>query len=106
MEMGILTILSREEFVKHFNGIKPGLGNPTSPLWNPEEYLKKNQCYWFIKVKPIISSVNKIDYWTWCNQCLQGKVLCYSSDDIGQEEWWGFSNKNDIVLWSLRWIHG
>lgn len=95
-------ILTRGEFSKFFNELKSGLGEPESPLWIPEQ----NKCPsdWFVRVKPIGVERFKFSYWDWCNKTLTGKVLCYSSTgDDGNEEWWGFTNRDDIVLWMLKW---
>lgn len=97
-------ILNRTQFALHFEQIQPGMGKQSSPLWAPEEYLKVHQSTSFICVKPInLLQIGKAIYWDWCKQHLQGRVLCYSSDIISEQEWWGFSNPDDIVFWLLRW---
>ena len=95
-------ILSREEFVHTFNALQEGLGNDNSPLWIPEE--NEGQSSWFVCVKPIGAHRFKWEYWNWCNTTLRGQVRCYSSDPDDKKEWWGFTNKDDIVVWTLKWM--
>ena len=102
-------ILTRRQFAKMFNGVKDGLGKWDSPLWIPETMDKsaRVKCQWFICIKPVwMREGAKEEYWKWCNENLTGKVLCYSSsgsDREIQEEWWGFSDKQDLTWWRLRW---
>jgi len=95
-------ILTREEFADEFNSLKPGLGNPDSPLWFAEEQNIKPS--WFVCIKPIRISERKQEYWSWCNMTLKGQLLCYSSNSEDQQEWWGFTDQKDVVLWMLRWM--
>ncbi len=83
------------------------LGGPDCVLWIPENDLPKS-CQWFVKVKPLMRVKNnkesfKKEYWEWNDNNLLGYVRCFSLDIENQEEWWGFTNKEDIVLWMLRW---
>lgn len=94
-------ILTRSEFADYFNGLRPGLGNADSPLWIPEDGADPSE--WFVCVSPRQAHQYKIDFWQWCHQCLLGQVRCYSSSDEEQQEWWGFTNQKDIVLWLLKW---
>lgn len=103
-------ILARRQFAAHFNMVKSGLGKWDSPVWIPEEIAKPKadrvRGQWFVCVRPITVNWDKDQYWSWCKKNLSGKVLCYSSsgnDSDVQEEWWGFTDKKDIVLWTLRW---
>jgi hypothetical protein len=93
-------ILSRPEFADYFNSLKLGLGNPDSPLWEPEDQIDSQ---WFVCVKPLDVTRYKWSYWDWCNAHLNGRVRCYSSDSDNGKEWWGFTDKQDIVLWTLKW---
>ena len=95
-------ILTRAQFVDYFNNLGAGLGNDDSPLWIPEE--SGDRCEMFVCVKPIGVSRFKWAYYNWCNTTLKGKVFCYSSDPDNQKEWWGFTNRDDIVLWMLKWV--
>lgn len=97
-------ILSRQEFADMVSAKGPGLGGDDSPLWEPERMMGGTKSAWFVCIKPLdFSNYSKKDkYWAWCSENLQGTVRCYISGD--SEEWWGFSSKNDIFLWSLRWI--
>ena len=94
-------MLSRQEFSDHFNSLKNGLGDEDSPLWIPEQTCGPSQ--WFVCVKPLKVHTYKNDYYKWCNTTLKGRVRCYSSDSENKQEWWGFSDKQDIVLWTLKW---
>ena len=93
-------ILSRQEFSQHFNDLKAGLGYEDSPLWIPDEDTPSE---WFVCVKPIGVHRFKFQYYDWCNNTLKGRVRCYSSNDEDKQEWWGFTVKEDIVLWTLKW---
>lgn len=96
-------ILDRQEFAQTFNTIQQGLGDSDSPLWIPEEE-SGSPSQWFVCVNPIGVHRFKFDYYAWCNKTLKGRVRCYSSDSDNKKEWWGFTNKEDIVLWTLKWI--
>lgn len=93
-------MLTREEFAEYFNSLKEGLGNADSPLWCAEDSVP---CEWFVCSRPLKVSSFKAEYWKWCTDNLIGYVRCYSSDSENQQEWWGFSDKQDIVLWTLKW---
>ena len=95
-------LLNRDEFIEHWEGLTKGMTGKGSPLWIPEE-VDKIRCEWFVNVRPvrINDTVDFNDFRLWCeNQC-QGKIRCFSSN--ATEEWWGFTNKNDIVWWMLKW---
>lgn len=44
----------------------------------------------------------KAEFWNWCEEHLTGALYCYYEDESHQ--WWGFENKGDIFLWSLKWL--
>lgn len=94
-----MKLFSRQEFIKHFEQINTGLGDADSPIWIPEQS-DGIESKWFVRIKHPIE-VTDSEYYKWCNRTLDGVVKCYSSAET--EEWWGFSNKDDIVAWSLRW---
>ena len=105
-----LLMLSREQFAQMFEEVKPGLGLPSSPLWIPEEGLDDYphvRCEWFVCVRPkirhVYDPVEKSVYWSWCQNNLNGHVRCFSSNTEGREEWWGFTDANDVALWLLKW---
>lgn len=111
-----MKILTRREFRNLFNSYKQGLGNHNSPLWVPEQSgvstrKERIKSKWFICVKPIappILGTNCRDsiretYSQWCQRNCKGRVLCYSSDTDNGEEWYGFTCKDDILLWVLKW---
>ena len=104
-----MNILTRQEFSDYFNNLETDkeLGGPDSPLWEAECDIPN--CQWFVKVRPLNISGKrhgyKNSYWNWCNKNLNGATRCFSSDtDPEGDEWWGFTDKNDIVLWILRWL--
>lgn len=96
-------ILTRKEFAHTFNALQEGLGNDASPLWIPDEG-QTLPSQWFVCVKPIGVHRFKSDYYQWCNSTLKGQVRCYSTSSDDQKEWWGFTNREDIVVWSLKWM--
>lgn len=99
-------ILPREKFADYFNNSDGRLGSPDSPLWNPEQDREEYRSQWFVRVPPLHGDQwndTRDEYWSWCEKNLKGYVMCYTSDIIGQEEWWGFTNKDDISLWILKW---
>ena len=100
-------ILDRQQFINYFNDLQPELGNITSPLWEPERVTNTSND-WFVCVKPILAKPSwgekRSTYYQWCEQNLKNSPNCYSSDDINQQEWWGFKNREDIVIWMLKWI--
>jgi hypothetical protein len=95
-------MLTRQQFADYMNSVHDGLGNVDSPLWIPEWDIIE-ECQWFIKVNPIKIPCGTLSYWNWICDHLKGEVRCYTSDSDNQEEWWGFTHKEDIVWWSLRW---
>ena len=100
-------MISRRTFVKKINAVHPGLCAVGGPMWITE--IASQQAKWFICVRPLNIYETTSNFWDWCDHNLHGKVRCYSStggnsfDDIN-EEWWGFTHKEDIVWWKLRWI--
>jgi hypothetical protein len=97
-----VSILTRSEFKDYWNNIKEGLGNADSPLWEAEREIFKGNYQWFVS-KSITSYGNLEEYWQWCEVTLKGNITCYSASSEENQEWWGFTNKDDIVIWSLRW---
>lgn len=95
-------ILTRQEFAHLFNALQDGLGDDSSPLWAGEDCILPRS-NWFICVKPLSVHRFKKEYWDWCNATLKGRVGCYSSNREDQKEWWGFTDREDIVLWTLKW---
>ena len=93
--------LTRQEFIDMFNEIKYGLGGPDSPLWALEK--TGIQCEWFVCIKPIARDDLRQDFWAWCLENCKGRILCFSSNDTEEEEWWGFSEHEDAMWWLLKW---
>jgi hypothetical protein len=100
-----MEIVSRKEFIAIMEEDAPGLKPVTSrsPLWIPERELEpKTKCIKFIRTKRLhLKDLGKRDYWEWCNETLNGTVRCFSSGD--EDEWWGFTDPDDVVIWTLRW---
>lgn len=103
-------IYTRQQFADMWNEEKPGLGDEDSPLWVPEHNWTGMdedgplRCVWFVCIKPLgmwDRSTSKEKFWHWCTENLIGRCRCFSS--AGQEEWWGFTDKDDLVLFILRW---
>lgn len=103
-------IYTRQQFADMWNSEKPGLGNEGSPLWIPEHNWSDTdndgptRCEWFVCVKPL-GIGNRVmihtEFWSWSKNNLQGRCRCFSS--AVREEWWGFTDKEDITLWMLKW---
>ena len=104
-------IINRSKFIRLWNNLTPGLGEPDSVLWTLEKAGEIKPSRWFIKVKPLRDrsfdedprTSEGITYWEWCKTTLTGTVACYSTSDELQEEWWGFENHEDIIIWKLKW---
>lgn len=99
----MVEIISREEFIqwidRNFNGVSV---ESNSPLWIPEHDLQSTLCGWFVTVKQLRVSA-KLRYWDWCRENLQGHVRCFWSNNEDNQECWGFTHKNDITWWILKW---
>jgi len=95
-------LANREEFAGWFNNVEAGFGDPDSPLWEAERDLATTP-QWFLLLSHSVgvNTYGKAEYWEWCHKNMRGKTRCYSSSDT--EEWWGFTNQDDIMLWVLRW---
>lgn len=97
-----MTAVTRKQFVQHWNDIKPGLGDTDSNLWAYERDFGP-VCQWFVSIKPIrVSTSYKDEFWEWCKAYCPSGVGCYSASD--EEEWWGFVDRDEMVLWLLRWV--
>ena len=99
-----MEILSRNEFKDAMGMIfqSEKLGGD-HPIWIPEkEFEPEVKCIKFLRTKPIKRwETTKEDYWAWCNEVLHGEARCFSSGD--EDEWWGFTDPDDIVIWTLKW---
>lgn len=105
-------IYTRQQFADMWNEEKPGLGDKESPLWFPEQSWSDLDddgpltCEWFVCVNPMRlgrERDKKDMFWEWCSKNLIGRCRCFSSNYGGKEEWWGFTNKDDITIWMLKW---
>ncbi len=82
-----------------------------SPLWIPEFMgpgAGSIHCEWFIQVPCLMLGANKktsrSDYWSWCSEHLEGYVRCFVSNPDLNYDFWGFTNQQDITLWTLKWV--
>lgn len=92
--------MTRREFRRHFDTIAPGLGAWNSSLWTPETWDGARPSRYFVCIPPVVGHDENI-FRKWCLQHCRGQVLCYSASDL--EEWWGFTHRDDIVHFILRW---
>jgi hypothetical protein len=104
----MINVYTRQQFSEYWEEIKPGLGHSDSVLWAAEHSLRPDTCQHFVCVPPL-TDLQTIDqsyseFWAWCEQQMQGYCRCFSSNTRDREEWWGFTNKDDILMWVLRWI--
>lgn len=105
--MGI-RIYTRFEFGKWLNLRDKRLGRRDCVAWSCEP--KRHPSLWFVNVPPINLTNNGMrhhdlhrEYWVWCSENLRGRVMGYYCDYENQIEWWGFTHKEDILFWLLRW---
>lgn len=108
-------MITREEFIAWWDNMVPE--NPADredhPLWIPEHSWQytglegalppSTPSQWF--VKHLDCGIITPDYWSWCDANLKGTVRCYMLDthEDGDWAWWGFTDRDDIVLWMLKW---
>lgn len=85
----------QEQFQDH-----PNMAADESALWIPEDQ-PGLQCSHFVFGRT--DSFNKTEYWSWCLENMQGKVRCFWANSDTGDEWWGFTEYNDVALWILRW---
>ena len=101
-----MEILTRAEFRQYWDLERSGIGDDDSPLWEPERSNPCGTSEWFVSARvPHMHDWDwdKKGYWSWVRRHCQGAVRCYSLDGSGQG-WWGFERRDDILLWSLRWV--
>lgn len=98
-----MNVLTKKQFRQYFNSLdyEHKLGSSNSPLWEPDRYWGVNT-RWYTCVRPI-SRADRDEYNAWVEKHCAGSVLCFSSSDEQQEEWYGFTHHADIMLWMLRW---
>lgn len=101
-----MEVLTRTEFRQYWDLERSGMSDSGSPLWEPERYGPGGPSEWFVRARlPYIHDPlwDKESYWSWVRSHCQGAVRCYSLDGSGQG-WWGFERRDDILLWSLKWV--
>lgn len=84
-------VYSREEFSSLFPDVDDSIIFIPETIYNVKTYN-------FVCIKPIPL---EDDWFTWIEENCDGKVMCFSSNE--KEEWWGFTNRDDIFLFLLRW---
>lgn len=110
----MLQALNRDEFIVAMNKIirneKNDCADADHVIWEAEKFSKDHRvhCNWFVCVKPLDTQYKQEaweeSYWPWIGRTLKGEIVCYSSDPNEKEEWWGFTEQNDITLWALKWV--
>ena len=101
-----MEILTRAEFRQYWDLERSGMSDSRSPLWEPERLGSGGPSEWFVLARvPHMHDWDwdKKGYWSWVRRHCQGTVRCYSLNGSG-EGWWGFERRDDILLWSLRWV--
>ena len=94
-------IYNRQNFIDLWSGKKVALDQ----LFMIEQIDNNHEAQWFVCIKPIDNKhfQGEAKYWRWCDENCTGKLYCYSSSSELQQEWWGFSDYDDIPLWLLKW---
>lgn len=103
-----MKILNRQEFIAEFNIIMRNHGkdcaDPDHIIWEAEKYITPpHKCQWFVCVTPLDVDRNISNYWEWVKETLNEVVVCFSTDPAEQAEWWGFTDEQDAVIWTLKW---
>lgn len=95
-------VVDRAQFTSIFDKIFEDKGgiDDAHILWEVER-TQNIKCKYFVCATPI--NVDYSKYWDWCNSTLNGNAVCFSSNSEDNEEWWGFTDKEDIIIWMLRW---
>lgn len=72
---------------------------------NSQRWLPAPKCGWFVKTQLNLDVVSDIsgEHGQWVAQHCKGKVVKYRTDYDRKLCWWGFTNPDDILLWTLRW---
>ena len=97
-------ILDRQQFADHMESSMPGMGDRQSPLWIPDQHFA-TRFEWFLRFEMTPRQTD--EFWTFAHNCLSGKIGCFSSGMSTHTsefwEWWGFTHKDDIPVFVLRW---
>lgn len=97
-----MKILTRSEFeqwmVREFDD--PAIVATKSALWIPEDR-PGLKCQHFVFGST--DRAGKEEYWQWCTSVLKGYVRCFWANSDTGEEWWGFTEQEDIPIWILKW---
>ena len=99
-------ILDRQQFADHMESSMPGMGDRQSPLWIPEQQ-HGTRFKWFLRIDMANFPHDDSQFWQFAHNCLGGKIGCFSTgmDTVTGESWhwWGFTHKDDIPVFVLRW---
>ena len=58
------------------------------------------QCNWFVSTT--YRPNREETFWVWCTNNLKGYIRQYPPIH-DTEAWWGFTDKQDVVWWLLKW---
>ena len=95
-------VYSREQFIKWWEPYFPQIHDDDSGMWCYENFLSV-KCLAFVQCKKVSYHDNDREiYWEWCNRTLKGAVICFSSST--QDDWWGFVEPDDALVWILKWV--
>lgn len=72
----------------------------SSPVWIPEDQ-PGLKCQHFVFGPTDRSS--REEYWLWCTNTLKGYVRCFWANSDTGDEWWGFTEPEDVPVWLLKW---
>lgn len=108
-------IYTRDEFIKQIDEdfrmqrVGDTTARDDSPVWQAESRYRPGErirCQWFVCTKPlkVFEQSTISDFYAWCADALQGYAIPFMTDDIREEEWWGFTVEEDITAWMLRWV--
>ena len=102
-------ILTREQFIAEIDEILRLRGGSCAaighPVWIPEQEASI-KCNYFVCIQPIVGSSEHAfheEYWDWVDNTLQGQTRCFCTNAGAEEEWWGFTEEADVVIFLLRW---
>jgi len=97
-------LLTRKQFKCMLDTMLPNssfkLSDRKSSVWIPEEMVRGRVSQYFLMIPPVDDTRGQ-EFWNECKANASGPVRCYSSSE--DEEWWGFTSKDDALWFLLRW---
>ena len=96
-------IITRKQFKKHWSNMRPSFAAKTSGLWIPEKSINGPVSQCFVCTKPIKLYSDYKSVFDEFENNITGIIRCYSSSNTLEEEWWGFTEKDDALWFCLRW---